>query len=1309
MARLGWFAIIGLGIATITTPVAAAEPRTWAEQVLASAGVKGGLIVHLGCGEGERTAALRVNEAYLVHGLDTDPAKIEAARRRILSQGLYGPVSVAQFCGKRLPYIEDAVNLLVADELGGVPMSEVMRVLAPNGSAWIGGQITVKPRPKGMDEWTHYLHDPGNNCVAHDEWIGPLARLQWIAAPFYSRYHDHMSGASAMVSAGGRVFYIFEEAPRASILIPPQWHLYARDAFNGTLLWKRSIEKWHEHLYPLKSGPTSVVEALALLREPRRLVATGERVFVTMSIDGPASALDPASGRTIRTYEGTAATEEILFDEGVLYLVVADAKDLRSDPKRTFASLAEIQNDAVNGPWGEASRTIMAVEAETGDVLWRKTTQLLPLTLAVDRQQVYFHDGGKIVALDRKTGKQAWASEPVAARRSLKSSSAPTLVVYDDVVLFSGYDGQQRRGESTTMFALSARDGKLLWEAEHPPAGHAGSPKDILVLNGVVWCGATAQGSDSGVSTGRDLRTGKVLKEFPPDVQTHWFHQRCYRQKATDKYLLYSRTGIEFVDVEQSHWICHHWVRGACLYGFMPANGLIYNPPHPCACYLDAKLFGFNALAPASRHWSPRRDVPDAERLEKGPAYDRASGGSARTPSPEAAADWPTYRGGASRGGASRAQVPDDLRLLWKAPIGGKLSAVSVADGRLFVSAVNRHTVHALDAATGKPIWTFTAGGRVDSPPTIWEGRVLFGSADGFVYCLWADDGSLAWKFRAAPDDRRQVAFEQIESVWPVHGSVLVQGGVLYCVAGRSMFLDGGLRMIRLDPKTGQKLSETILDDKDPATQANLQAHIKGLNMPTALPDILSSDGRYVYMRTLPFDLDGQRRRVGYVDVKDVQGDDAHLFSPTGFLDDTLWHRTYWIYGRSFASGAGGYYQAGRISPAGRILVFDQENVYGYGRRWQYYRWTTPMEFHLFATSKRPSQVRMGEESKPARGKDGKPKFAAHVLPLMRFDYAWSNELAVQVTAMALADKTLFVAGPPDLIDEEQATRTLGHPETKRKLAEQEAALEGKRGSFLAAVAAGDGARLATYRLDSAPIFDGLAAARGRLYLSMLDGSVLCLGSGPGTPLQKAPDEVVQRRPPDADKPQGNIPPATTSKGKPAKKPPAKRVVIQHPDFQHVEGAAVAAGGLGYRVAVDDGSGFALKKLPEPLSGQMTFTVKILPTAEGQLQTGFLAFGDGVGESQLVKCGARFRMKKCLILQGEDQQGEASGQPLTWEAGKPIDVAVSVDLAAGKVKMAVSGQTVEARLRRPIREVTHVGYFVINAVTEFSPIGVATK
>jgi outer membrane protein assembly factor BamB len=656
------------------------------------------------------------------------------------------------------------------------------------------------------------------------------------------------------------------------------------------------------------------------------------------------------------------------------------------------------------------------------------------------------------------------------------------------------------------MFALSIKDGSMLWQMPHHPCGHMGTPDDILVAGGLVWNGAVAKGSDSGAMTGHDLHTGEIKSDFTPDVDTHWFHHRCYRAKATDKYLLFSRTGIEFIDHAAEHWICHHWVRGACHYGIMPCNGLIYAPQHPCACYIEAKLSGFTALAPPSPTVKPRRNIPGTERLTRGSAYGenfKSQISELRTE------DWPTFRHDAARSGTTKTKVqPDSLKRTWSSKLGGKLSTMVVADGKLFVASSDAHTVHALDADTGEPLWSFTTGGRVDSPPTIWKGRALFGSADGYVYCLNANDGKLIWRYRAAPDNHRMMVFDQVESVWPVHGSVLVYDDVLYCVAGRSMFLDGGLRLLRLDPKTGRKISETILDDRDPDTGQNLQAHIQTLNMPVALPDILSCDGKYVYMRSLPFDLEGKRKFVAYVPVREQQGDDLHLFCPTGFLDDSLWHRTYWGYGRAWASGAGGYYQAGRVIPAGRPLVFDDEKVYGYGRLWQYYRWTTPLEFELFAAKKQPELEKASTERKPIK-KKGK-RVGTRTLAVTRFVSDWSEEIAVQVNSMVLTDNALFVAGPPDVADEEQSVKTLLDAGTQKKLAEQSAAFEGKRGAVLIAVSRDDGAKLAAYRLDFVPRFDGLIAANGRLYVSTLDGEVLCLADEKGTPLVSAEGGIRQ-------------------------------------------------------------------------------------------------------------------------------------------------------------------------------------------------------
>jgi hypothetical protein len=256
--------------------------------------------------------------------------------------------------------------------------------------------------------------------------------------------------------------------------------------------------------------------------------------------------------------------------------------------------------------------------------------------------------------------------------------------------------------------------------------------------------------------------------------------------------------------------------------------------------------------------------------------------------------------------------------------------------------------------------------------------------------------------------------------------------------------------------------------------------------------------------------MEGNRRFVAYVPVKEQQGDDLHLFCPTGFLDDSLWHRTYWGYGRAWASGAGGYHQAGRVIPAGRPMVFDDRNVYGFGRLWKYFRWTTPLEFHLFAASKRPEIVTAGTETKPVK-KKGK-RVGSRQLPVTRFVPDWSNDVSIQINSMVLTEDVLFTAGPPDLADEEESVKTLHDRVTQKKLAEQGLAFEGKRGALLLAVSRQDGGKLAAYRLDFVPRFDGLIAAHRRLYVTTRDGQVICLSQEGEAPLDATDDVVVARR-----------------------------------------------------------------------------------------------------------------------------------------------------------------------------------------------------
>jgi hypothetical protein len=144
--------------------------------------------------------------------------------------------------------------------------------------------------------------------------------------------------------------------------------------------------------------------------------------------------------------------------------------------------------------------------------------------------------------------------------------------------------------------------------------------------------------------------------------------------------------------------------------------------------------------------------------------------------------------------------------------------------------------------------------------------------------------------------------------------------------------------------------------------------------MPVGLPDILSSDGQFTFLRSQRMDRDGKRLDLGPVSGNAAAqgaaqaGEFRHLFAPMGFLDDTYFHRAYWVYGRNFAGGHNGYYQAGKFTPSGRMLVCNDDRVFGYGRLPEYLRWTTTMEHQLFAASKDVSAAASAAAASPGAG-----------------------------------------------------------------------------------------------------------------------------------------------------------------------------------------------------------------------------------------------------------------------------------------------------------------------------------------------------
>ncbi len=1073
-----WAAVLLLALMSAPA-LGAAAPEKEAADILEATGVGGGLVVHVGCGDGRLTAAFGARDGLIVHGLDTDPALVAKARAHLAEEGLGGTAAVARFDGRRLPYVGNLVRLLVVDDLHGVPMAEVLRVLAPGGVAVIDGQTTVKPWPATIDQWTHYLYDATNNAVADDTAVGPPQHVHWLAGPRWTRSHHKLNSISSVVTAKGRLFTIVDEATAANMNVPGKWALVARDAFSGATLWRKPMASWAWYKIGFRRGPAQVT---------RLLVTDGDRVYAPLGLNLPVSAMDAATGGTLATYGDTEGAEEMVLAGGTLLV-------LKGEPVAEHA----VQHAAFKGQKALPNRkSLVAVDTETGKAQWTWSdadAHPRPETLASDGKRAYLQVDEAVVCLDLATGKPLWTTgETGTGPRKKLSFGTDVLVVADGVVLCA-------LGGNLT--AMDAETGEVRWTR---PAGGGGfhAPPDVFVIDGLVWLGdhprdSVAPPPVTDFNQAFDLATGEVRRQNQVlvDLQSSGHHHRCYREKATTRFIITGKRGIEMMDLADARHSRNNWVRGTCQYGILPANGLLYAPPHSCGCYMESMLWGFYALAADEPAVSDAaRHVKDEARVEQGPAYEQPI----RNPASEIRnrEAWPTYRHDPLRSGVAGTDLPADLKPAWQADVGGRLTQPVIADGLAVVAAEDTHRVVALDAATGEVRWSHTAGGRIDSPPTLHDGRVLFGSADGRVTCLRLSDGDLVWQFMAAPADLRTVAMDQVESLWPVHGSVLVLPGagdggtaVAYVSAGRSTWLDGGIHLYALDPATGRVLHRTRFRTDDPEFRGGKDkaddAHQRRIAQNTtdyktflqsdrsdafsmaggAISDVLVSNGTDVFLHHVRFGSDLARR--------EAMG--RHLFSTSSLLDDAENHRSHWVLGTGDFSRIPVAYSwivnrptrrsPGIAVPTGITMIFTDGAVWGVQRKGD-----ANGRYRLFRGPNAPfspdEKEHLPDFREREKGKKGDMR-----------SYEWTHDLPIRPRAMLKAGERLVLGAWPVEVPGD----------------DPHAAYEGRLGGSLWLVSAEDGTRTGEIALEDPVVWDGLAAAHGRLYVATASGRVLCFGA----------------------------------------------------------------------------------------------------------------------------------------------------------------------------------------------------------------------
>ena len=1026
---VGALSIIGLLPATLR-----AEPKL-IEQFKFS----GGIVVALDFDDGKFIADLATDGPFVVHGLLSDEARVAAARQQIRQAGVYGKVSCDGYNGRDLPYVDGLVNLLICKDSCKVPEAELMRVLVPGGrlvrEGPNGWKKSAKKVPDGLDEWNQFLRGADNNGVSLDD-VGPPQRLRWHDTPEYGRSKALSPSFTNMVSADGVLLTIEDRATTEDINAPVDYYLVARDGFNGIELWKRPMEKWSGwQTQSIKSIPT---------QQQRCLAAVGRHVYVCSGFGGAVRAYAIRTGAERQVYEHTEGTTEFAIDGKAIYVIKGTPYKL---PRATETA------DRVE---------LCAIDLEKGTVLWRQTIadEYTGGTFAVKGSRVVYHSAGGVTCLDNGSGAMLWteavatkdaapvAEKPNAAnrKRNNKNSSPtlfscnlhPTLVRTDDTV-FCAIDD--------LMTAKSLADGKTLWSA---PAGkNYMKSTEIFVADGLVW---------SRDMKGHDLKTGKVVRTLAQEMNGPMSHDRCYRNRITHRYYLNSASGgTDFVKLDGTAETPNPWARSTCGLSVMPANGMLYSGPYVCQCAIGTMATGVNGFYNGSGNTDKRFTVEIEPRLVKGPAFGKVEGVAAT------ADDWPTYRFSAMRSGVTPGRTPEALSMKWKVDVGSHPTAPVVAGESVYVADRDGYTLYSLNRESGETRWTFIADGRIDSPPTYQQGMILVGSRSGSVYCLRASDGQLAWKFSGMPERRLICDMGRLESAWPVHGSIMVLEGTAYFAAGRSTFLDGGIAVFGLDPATGAMKHSRIMQGPYQDDTRSFPVPAKGtFQLEGGKADILSCAGDELFMRNQAFKPDLEP--IVSESVKTL-----HLLASPGFLNDSPQHRTYWTVDKDLRyGGAMGKFGSG---PAGDTIAFDGKLFYevrGYapgrnlpGRG----RDADPLELYSVYSGSYGGMSENGDKSAiPAMG---------------RWQQRWNTPTPFAGHAVAAAENTMLAAGVPMLkgytVDDTHASYT------------------GKKGGIAWLLDTKDGRQLQELHFDAAPIWDGIAIAHGSYFVSLKDGTVVCL------------------------------------------------------------------------------------------------------------------------------------------------------------------------------------------------------------------------
>ncbi|MEA1950416.1 MAG: PQQ-binding-like beta-propeller repeat protein [Planctomycetota bacterium] len=780
-----------------------ATSTTRAAAMISKIDAAGGICVLLDAQPAGLALALSKQSELTIYLQLPGAQQTESTRRRLDDAGMLGTrIYVEQGDWARIHLADNLADVVIVPAKVAITTAhrdEMLRVLRPGGKLILADATIVKPLPDGTDDWSHPYHGPDNNPQSTDRIARAPYLTQFLAKPWYVPF------PVVSVASGGKVFQAFGHIGYKERDWPWVNSLVAINGYNGTLLWKRSLQEgFNIHRNTIIATPEILYQADG---KSCKLIDTATGKLVGQIVAPP-----DASG---------PAWKWMAMEDGVLYGLVGkpEHRDETVRGKRTRGGWPwkpmTSGYDKAEYPWG-FGRTFFAIDPKTKKVLWTHSEKEPVDTRGVCMKggRIYYYSPSKFMAcLDARKGKPAWRTSDEKLLEAIGKdyraqdwrwgfSSTSYIKCSDEAVYLAG-------PQRTRMVAISAVDGRLLWQYPN------GNFRLVLRDEGLYALGTIKPRPESKLF---DPLSGKVLAELD------CLRGNCTRVTGMVDCIFargHLHGGTLRLSVPEHSAQRYAMMRPPCMDGVIAHGGMLYWGPWMCDCSLS--LVGNICFAPVG-DFDYQAKADTATRLETNPdAPDKLQ------PFDVADEDWPTYRADNSRRGAAGVEIPKAVSVAWtsksKTPV--KAAAPITAGGLTFLSGSDG-VVRAVDAKTGKPRWKAFTGGPIVYPPAIENGRLLVGSGDGWIYAFEAATGKRLWRFRAAPVERKIPVYGRLSSTWPVASGVLVDRGTVYAAAGIASH--DGTHVYALDAPTGnirwQNNTSSRLRGADQPVGVSVQGHL---------------------------------------------------------------------------------------------------------------------------------------------------------------------------------------------------------------------------------------------------------------------------------------------------------------------------------------------------------------------------------------------------------------------------------------------------------------------------------------------------